>query len=56
MSNNDVCIVSDKNEPSVTAMLDEMEAIAVIIRPDRYIHAVIGNAENIAAGLATIPT
>ena len=56
MSNNDVCIVSDKNEPSVTAMLDEMEAIAVIIRPDRYIHAVISNAENIAAGLATIPT
>lgn len=56
ISGDDICVVTDQNEPRVSAMLDDFDAVAVIIRPDRYIHAVIGKAENIAAKMATIPS
>lgn len=55
ISRDDICVISDVNEPKLSAMLDDLGASAVIIRPDRYIHAVIADTENISEAMATIP-
>jgi 3-(3-hydroxy-phenyl)propionate hydroxylase len=55
ISRDDICVVSDAHEANITAMLDDLGADAVIIRPDRYIHAVVTGTINISAALATIP-
>lgn len=55
LSREDICVVSDVNEPNVTAMLDDLGALAVIMRPDRYIHAVIDDAQTFSSAVATIP-
>ena len=51
----DVCVITDLNEAEVSKMLDALEADAVIIRPDRYIHAVIGDAKSMSSAMASIP-
>lgn len=55
ISRDDICVVNDAHEPNITAMFDDLGADAMIIRPDRYIHAVITHTSNISATLATIP-